>query len=244
MTPTPINIFEYRVGNAPEGFWRYVYDPYPKGKPVSEATEEDGLAVFSAYRTPAPGTIPIYRHQYTYAEPGDPNSLRRYTAENERTPVVYELDHKPPSPHSALPTAPVDGYGAGGGVQLWHADAATRGSHQDRRVFWAFPTSSRDSGPAAVPVYEHRLEVDFTSDKPPGTAARPVLMPRCVVHVKYSISEDAGNVFAKHSDGRYLSAPSAEWWRTADGMNRYQQIPYAHARYTRKIAFYAFPVLR
>lgn len=87
---TPINIFEYRVGDAPEGCWRTVYDRYPDGKPVPEASDDHGRAAFAAHRTPAPGTVPIYRHRHAYDEVFG-------MKENEKTPVCYALSDRPPA---------------------------------------------------------------------------------------------------------------------------------------------------
>jgi len=240
-THVPINIYEYRLGNAPEGFWRYIYDRYASGKPVDEASDTQGRAVFAAYRTHAPGTVPIYLHRYTLGEPEDSRIFDRFTTDRERTPSYFELDEQ----FSGSDRTEPEGQIAYRGNYIAYGAAVRRKLNGSTRAFWAFPASSGADVPAAVPVYEHRLELDFQSqDLRPWVSAQPIIFGNCATYIKYSMGEIGGRVFNDREDAKDLSTPSA-WWRSVTifdtNPSTGKETEYAYARYTRKIAFYAFP---
>jgi hypothetical protein len=223
-----INIFEYRIGEPPQGSWRFVYDRYPSGKPVEEASEDQGRAAFSAYRAQAEGTVPIYRHRYVYDEPMECRSI--LVPENEKTPASYECSEDSSANDDV---APYPQWANGMGVPM--STAPRRWDHS-MRAFWAFPVSSGGDAPGSVPVFEHRLEIDVSLRGPGGVGSR--LVGRYAAYIKYSTDENAGRVFHQDPEAVELSGPSAEWWRQTSNDVSESSI---YARYTRKIAFYAFP---
>jgi hypothetical protein len=227
----PINIHEYRVGDAPKGFWRYVYDPYPQGRPVVEASEDRGRPVFAAYRAQAPGTIPIYRHRYVYSSTESPG-----VTDDESTPVAFELNDQPVPPDRPPPHGSV--MSSGGGVWIPYANKNGDQPVGSVRVFWAFPASSGGGVPSTVAVHEHRLEVDVLDMHRHALPRDWTLEGRCLVYLKYSVEEYGGPILDGHEDGRDLTGEAESWWRTAQE-DRYT-IDFAYARYTRRVAFYAY----
>lgn len=240
MTPIArINIFEHRIGEAPEGYWKYFYDAYPQGKPVEEGAEAQGRAAFSAYRTQAPGTVPIYLHRYNYLNPGD--GPMSHLQPNERTPSSYELDEHSSTAPGKAPSGSVDK----SGIWVEYKDSAPMQSGDSTRAFWAFPASFKVDGTDVVAVYEHRLEVDFLTDPAPiSFPPKWKLIGRCAAYIRYSPSESAGRVFEGSLDARVPSPPMDAWWRTkmvvASNGRMEDTLVYAYARYRRKIAFHAF----
>ena len=233
-----VNINEYRLGSAPEGFWRYVYDRYPTGKPVPEAADGPGTPVFAAYRTNAPGTVAVYRHEFHYEN--TPNTGIRaslYADAMEPTDPSFELDPRADAgscgtPQNSVPRETGQGRRYADAIHRTHSNSSIR-------AFWAFPVSAGPTIQGAAAVHEHRLEVDFMRND-------NVFVARSRVYIKYSLNANGGSVFNECADATNLSSEPRDWWRfakinvTPDG-GGYQRIDYAYARYSNRIAFYAFP---
>ncbi|MGK7865488.1 hypothetical protein [Falsiroseomonas sp. E2-1-a4] len=229
-----INIYEYRLENSPDGLWRYAYDQYSRGKPVEEASEDQGRAVFSASRTSAPGTIPIYQRRYAGGE--IPSELQRawpwLMQGLQTTPVFYELSDQALAPDRSSYVVNYDGLNA------WLGGVADFTSTDANRAFWAFPASLAATIEGAVPIYEHRLEVDI--GPPSGSVPAHITAARFSTYIKYSTNENGGRVFEGARDSADLPTSSTSWWRSGRQLGRTDELNVL-ARYTRKIAFHAFP---
>jgi hypothetical protein len=226
-----VNIHEHRIGNATEGFWRHIYDTYPLRRPAADAADVPGRAVFAAYRTNAPGTVAVFDHTFGY-------DLSRLAFRNVHAGPAME----PTDPSHEL-SLDADPFFCGRqdmpeqtGQNHRYGNSAIRTHAGVSRVFWAFPASSGGEVPGAVPIYEHRIELDLIG-------YNDAMAARCRVYVKYSADAQGGSAFTGCDDATSLTAEPRNWWRfqNVPAGGGYSNVLYAYARYSNKLAFYAFP---